>query len=320
MTAAAAETHTHAGTTFERFTLTADDGFALAAMRWVPPNPRAILQIAHGMSEYAFRYAPFAQACAAAGLAVYAHDHRGHGASIDASTPLGFYAESDGWGKVVGDLHTMHHHARGQHPKLPLFLFAHSMGTLIGRAYLLAHGGELSGAILSATGWRAGAINHALRLVALREAHKNGARAPSPRMSKLVFGSFNLRFRPARTAFDWLSRDTAAVDAYVADPLCGFPCSGTLWADLLGGVAAVERAENDPSQLTRSLPLLLIAGSHDPVSMGGLGHGQLAKRYRAAGNEHVEDKRYPEARHELINETNRDEVWRDIVGWVGKHT
>jgi alpha-beta hydrolase superfamily lysophospholipase len=138
--------------TFERFDLSADDGFRLSAMRWVPKAPRAILQVSHGMAEYASRYAPFAAACAAAGIGVYAHDHRGHGGSIDERTPLGFFGADDGWAKVVGDLHTMHERIRSDHPKVPVFFFGHSMGSFLGRAYLLAHGGDVAGAILSATG------------------------------------------------------------------------------------------------------------------------------------------------------------------------
>ena len=304
----------------ERFDLAAEDGFRLSAMRWVPKSPRAVLQISHGMAEYAARYAPFAAACAEAGVAVYAHDHRGHGASIDEGTPLGFFAAEDGWAKVVGDLHTMHEHARAEHPNVPVFFLGHSMGSFLGRAYLLAHGGEVAGAVLSATGWRAGPLNHVLRRVAQSESHKHGPRTPSGRMTSLVFGTFNLRFLPARTEFDWLSRDTTAVDEYIADPLCGFSCSGQLWTDFFAGVSEVEKAENDPSRLARALPLLLVVGSHDPVSLGGLGHAQLAKRYRAAGNVNVDDRRYPGARHELLHETNRHEVWSDIVGWIQKQS
>jgi alpha-beta hydrolase superfamily lysophospholipase len=298
----------------------AEDGFRLSARRWVPKAPRAILQLSHGIMEHASRYAPFAAACAAAGIAVYAHDHRGHGGSIDEGTPLGFFAAEAGWAKVVGDLFSMHEHARAEHPGVPVFFFGHSMGACLGRAHLLAHGGEVVGAVLSATSWRAGPLNHGLRLVAQRESRKHGPRAPSPRMSNMVFGTFNLRFRPARTDFDWLSRDTTKVDAYIADPLCGFPCSGQLWADFLGGLSQVEKAENDPSRLSPVLALLLVVGSHDPVSMWGLGHKQLAKRYRAAGNVDIDDRRYPEARHELINETNRNEVWNDIIGWIQKRS
>jgi alpha-beta hydrolase superfamily lysophospholipase len=308
-------------TPMERFTLTADDGVTLAAVRWGASDQkgrplRAVLELSHGMSEYAARYAPFASACAAAGIAVYGHDHRGHGGSIDTSTPLGHFADSDGFSKVVGDLHTVHRYIRGAHPGVPLFLFGHSMGSFLVRAYLLAHASVLSGAIISATGWRMGPINRALQWVARREVQKHGARAPSRLMAKLAFGSFNLQFMPARTSFDWLSRDPNVVDAYIADPLCGFDCTGKLWDDLLGGIHHIEKEEDDASRLSTTLPILLIAGGRDAVSIGGFASGQVAARYKAAGNPNITDRRYPGARHELVNETIRDEVFADLITWM----
>jgi alpha-beta hydrolase superfamily lysophospholipase len=301
----------------ERFPLAAADGFALSAMRWLPSrSPRAVLVVSHGMAEYAARYAPFAEACSTAGIAVYAHDHRGHGGSVDDATPRGHFADGDGWSKVRDDLERACEHARAAHPGAPVFLLGHSMGSFVARAHIVEHGEGLAGAILSATGWRLGAGNRMLASLARRQARKLGPRAPSPLMSKVVFGTFNLRFLPARTGFDWLSRDRGTVDAYIADPGCGFACSGQLWADLMSGVDALERAENEPARLPRSLPILLIAGSHDPVSMGGFGNEQLARRYRAAGNEHVLVRRYPRGRHELLNETNRAEVFADLLAWL----
>jgi alpha-beta hydrolase superfamily lysophospholipase len=302
---------------FERFTLTATDGFQLSAMRWLPRSePRAVLQLSHGMAEYAARYARFAEACIAQGIAVYAHDHRGHGDSIDASTPRGHFADEDGWAKVTGDLFTANAHVHRKHPNLPVFLFGHSMGSFVARAYLLEHATTVAGGILSATGWRQGPLASVARAIARGQGKKLGARTHSHLMTKLVFGTFNLRFRPVRTPFDWLSRDASEVDAYIASPQCGHHCSGTLWADLFGGARAVERLEKDRARPSRETPILLLAGTHDPVSIGGLGHGQLAALYRAAGNTRVTDRRYDKARHELLNETNRAEVTSDIIAWV----
>jgi alpha-beta hydrolase superfamily lysophospholipase len=300
----------------DRFTLHADDGFTLAASRWLPSGPpRAVLQLSHGLAEHAGRYAPFAAACAAAGIAVYAHDHRGHGGSVDETTPRGHYADQDGWRKLIADLHVVSRHARKEHPALPVFLFGHSMGSFVGRAYLLLHGVELAGAILSATGWRLGEGNRLLQWVARREARRLGPGAPSALMTKLVFGTFNVQFVPTRTRFDWLSREAREVDAYIADPLSGFHSSGQLWDDFLGGVYDLEKREDDPARLPR-VPLLLVAGSRDPVSMGGFANTQLSARYRAAGNTDVTDRRYPGGRHELLNETNRAEVFADLIAWI----
>ncbi|MFO0548080.1 MAG: alpha/beta fold hydrolase [Polyangiaceae bacterium] len=305
-------------TQLDRFTVPAHDGFPLAAIRWLPKEaPRAILQIAHGMAEHAPRYAPFARAAAAMGIAVYAHDHRGHGASINDSAPRGHFADQDGFEKVLRDIGSVGAAARAAHEGLPRFLLGHSMGSFFTRARVLEGDSDpLAGVILSATGWRLSFGNKIMQSFAKRQVKKHGASAPSPFMTKLVFGSFNLRFLPARTAFDWLSRDPAVVDAYMADPLCGFDCSGQLWSDLLGAVYEIEQKEGDPSKLPRDLPTLLVVGTHDPVSMGGLGHRQLAARYRAAGNNDVTDKYYEAGRHELLNETNRADVWSDILGWV----
>ena len=301
----------------ERQTLTAEDGFELAMVRWLPSGtPRAVLQISHGMAEYASRYAPFAEACTAAGIAVYAHDHRGHGGSIDVTTPRGHYADQDGWAKVVADLDDVHHRIRANHPNVPVFLLGHSMGSFIARAFLVRNPDALAGAIISATGWRTGPLGAAMRFFARREVRKHGAREPSALMAKLVFGTFNLQFAPTRTKFDWLSRDPEQVDLYVHDPMCGYDCSGKLWDDMLTGVAALEKDEDEPARLSKTLPLLCVAGTKDPTSMGGLGTGQVAKRYIAAGNPNVTDKRYPGARHELVNETNRTEVWSDLIQWI----
>lgn len=302
----------------ERQALTAADGFQLATMHWpAAGRPRAVLQLVHGMAEHLSRYAPFAEACAAANLAVFGHDQRGHGASINPHTPRGHFADEDGWAKVVADLALVHRHLGALYPGLPIFLFGHSMGAFVARAFLLQRADTLAGAILSATGWRTGLLGAVMRWFARREVRRHGPQAPSRLMTKLVFGTFNLQFAPTRTPFDWLSRDRAQVESYLKDPLCGFDCSGQLWVDLLTGERDLERAEDDPARLSPTLPLLLLAGRRDPVSLGGLGNRQLAKRYRQAGNQQVTVRGYPGARHELLNELNHDAVWGDLLQWIG---
>jgi alpha-beta hydrolase superfamily lysophospholipase len=306
--------------TFERLTIPARDGFQLAGVHWRPAGAvRAVLQLCHGMSEYAARYAAFAEAANAAGIAVVGHDHRGHGHSVDGSTPLGHYADHDGWNKVIGDVDTVNEKIRELYPDKPIILFGHSMGSFIARGYVLRHNRRVNGSIVSATGFRMGLGNRALQVVAEVEALRQGPRTPSALMAKLVFGSFNLQFRPNRTGFDWLSRDPVEVDKYIADPLCGFDCSGRLWADLLGAVYAIEQQEAEPFRLRAAPPVFIFAGSRDPVSMNGLGTWQLARRYRQAGHHDVTTKRYRDGRHEMVNETNRAEVWRDVIDWTLRH-
>ncbi|WP_374335924.1 lysophospholipase [Leeia sp.] len=303
-----------------RHTVQAEDGFGLALWAWEPEGaPRAVLLVAHGMAEHAARYARFAEACCAAGVAVYAHDHRGHGDSVGEGTPLGHFADHGGWQRVQDDLTVVQRWVQQRQPGVPQFAFGHSMGSFILRAWLLQHAASLAGAMVSATGWRLGPGNRLLASVARRQGRKRGFNQPCPTMHKLVFGSFNLQFLPARTGFDWLSRDRAEVDAYLADSRCGFHCTAQLWDDLLQGVAALEQAENHVHPEAARLPVLAVAGSRDPVSMGGLGCRQLVKRYQQAGNPDAQARIWPGGRHELLNEQNRDEVSQYLIDWMLQH-
>ena len=165
-------------------------------------------------------------------------------------TSLGHFADQGGWGKVVGDLASLNHHIRQQHPELPIFLLGHSMGSYISMAYLLHHSCSLQGAILSGSNYQPQALYRIARLIARFERWRQGPLGKSALIDFLSFGSFNKAFKPNRTAFDWLSRDPQEVDRYVADPLCGFRCSNQLWMDLLGGLADITR----PPTCGRSMP------------------------------------------------------------------
>ena len=299
------------------------DEVALQGYEWLPDgDPRAVVVIAHGMAEHARRYQRFAQALTDAGYAVYAYDHRGHGRTAQASgSPLGFFADEGGWDLVVGDLGAVREFAAARHPGLPLFVFSHSMGSLITRAYLQRHGAGLAGVVLSGTAGDPGPARLAGLVAAHLEARLRGRRTPSPTLDKLIFGSFNKPFERngvARTDFEWLSRDEAEVDAYVADPWCGFVCTTQFYADLLGGVAAIH----DPKRIAdvpADVPLYLIAGSADPV--GDQWKGVLAAKgqFQKAGVRDVRSEVYRGARHEILNETCRDRVTSDVIAWLDEH-
>lgn len=299
-----------------RATLTAADGVAIPLCQWRPEGPiRAVVLISHGMSEYAARYHRFASMLAEAGYAVYAHDHRGHGSS---PAPRGFFAAEDGWRKVVDDVETVRRHAAAEHPGQPLVLLGHSMGSFIARAYFLRYGAHLSGLMLSSTGYRQSALARLLGGLARCLGRRNGWDRPSRLMARLVFGSFNLGFPPWRTRMDWLSRDPAEVDAYIADPDCGFDPTPGLWADLFGGIMAMEAGEAAGTAINRHCRILLFAGSRDPVSLGRLALGQLEIRYRDAGVLDLQSKVYPGGRHEMLNERNRAEVEADLLHWLAQ--
>ncbi|HEX6959363.1 MAG TPA: alpha/beta hydrolase [Ferrovibrio sp.] len=291
------------------------DGILLRGYEWQPAQqPRAVVVIAHGMAEHAARYHRFAAALAAAGQAVYAFDHRGHGHTAPSVSELGHMADRDGWNRAVADLAGICEMARQRHPRVPLLLFGHSMGSFMAQQFLYQHGAMLAGCVLCASNGKPPKIAALGRLIARLERLRVGRRGISMLIHAMSFGAFNKRFAPARTEFDWLSRDPAEVDKYIADPFCGFPMTVQSWIDLLDALEAMARPKNQ-ARIPKTLPVFVIAGRHDPVSVGGRGLQQLLAAYRAAGLTRVESKFYPEARHELLNEINRDEVTADIIAF-----
>lgn len=296
------------------FWLTANDHSRLHVNQWMPDDaPRAVVMLAHGMAEHSARYERLAQALCDAGYGVYALDQRGHGRTADAGT-LGLYAEKDGWNKVVGDLASLNQHIGQQQPGLPIILLGHSMGSYIAQAFLLHHSASLQGAILSGSNFQPVALYRAARVIARIERARQGLRGRSVLIDFLSFGSFNKAFKPNRTAFDWLSRDPVEVDKYVNDPLCGFRCTNQLWIDLLGGLQHISKVSN-LAQIDPGLPVLVIGGECDPVSEGKR-LKSLAHALREAGCQNVQLTIYPQARHEVFNETNRDDVTADVVTWL----
>ncbi len=298
--------------------VTATDGTAVFTHRWLPAgDPKAVVVVAHGMAEHSARYARLAEALTEAGYAVYAPDHRGHGRTASAADH-GYFADADGWGTVVADLRSVTAHARSEHPGLPVFLLGHSMGSFLSRAYVIEDSRDLAGLVLSGTAGDPGAIGRVGAGIAAVEARLRGGRHTSTLLDKLTFGQYNAAFKPNRTDYDWLSRDDAEVDAYVADPLCGNTFTTGFFKDLFGGVADINDAKR-VAGVRRDLPVLLLAGDKDPVGDAGKGPRAVAQQYRDAGVSDVTCTIYPGARHEPFNETNRDEVTADVIRWLDAH-
>jgi len=298
------------------FTLTLLDGVDLFIYCWLPmEKPKAVVQIAHGLAEHAARSARLADALTAAGYAVYANDHRGHGRTVKSADDLGFFAERDGWRKCVNDLWQLNRHVAASHPGLPIVLLGHSMGSTLAEQFMGDHGDVLAGVVLSGANGKPTLLAKIGGAITWAERVRLGARGKSRLVQSLTFDAFNKNFAPARTAFDWLSRDPAEVDKYVADPLCGFPATVQLWIDLLDGWAAVSCPAHR-NRVPKALPLYLIAGGRDPVSGNTRQLEPWIAEHRAAGSMNLTHKFYSEARHELFNETNRDEVTADLIGWL----
>jgi alpha-beta hydrolase superfamily lysophospholipase len=281
------------------FTMTAADGTEVTVDRYSPDGePKAIVQIAHGMGEHARRYRRLAAALTGAGYVVYANDHRGHGRTAGTPDHYGDLGPG-GWAGLVSDLGELSTVARKEHPGIPLVLLGHSMGSFALQQYLLDHSADLDGAVLSGTS--------ALDLIA-------SGIDPS---QEVDLSAFNAPFQPSRTEYDWLSRDPAEVDAYVADPACGFGLGSSSVGGMLEGLAPTADQQR-LAVISRHLPIYLMSGEDDPLAGGGALIDVVADRYREAGVLDVTVARYQGARHELFNETNRDEVTADLLTWLDR--
>jgi len=302
----------------DTFTFKATDGTKIFTYRWLPAsktNIKAAVQIAHGMAEHAARYDRFAKKLVAAGFAVYANDHRGHGKTAGSLEKVGYLADENGWEKTVDDMHVLTGIIKKENPRKPVFLFGHSMGSFLSRHYAMLHGGEIAGLILSGTGGDPGLIGKIGLLVAKREAARKGKTTRSPFLDGLSFGAFNKKFKPNRTKFDWLSRDNAEVDKYIADPYCGEVFTAGFFCDMLGGLAFINKKGNI-AKIPTGLPVYLFSGSLDPVGANTKGVLQVYNALVKAGIRNVTYKFYKDGRHETLNETNRDEVMGDVIAWL----
>lgn len=301
--------------TADTFTLTSHDGTEIFVRRWLPEAaPKAVVQIAHGMAEHSQRYTRLADELTAAGYAVYAEDHRGHGETTTARD-IGYLGDNDGFASVVGDLATVQARAESENAGLPVFLIGHSMGSFLARAYAIQHGESLAGLVLSGTAGDPGLLGRVGTAIAKTESRLRGRRARSPLMTRLTFGQYNAAFKPARTEFDWLSRDESEVNAYVADPACGQVFTAGFYADLLPALARINN-DAEVASIPAALPIMVISGDKDPVGANGKGVRAVADQLRHAGVRDLTLQLYPGARHELFNETNRDEVTADVIAWL----
>jgi len=301
------------------FTFKGRDDYKISAYAWLPDTDQAewkgVVQISHGMAEHALRYGRFAKALNKAGYAVYAHDHRGHGNTIVNSDDTGFFASKDGWALVVDDIHVLNQTIGKTHPSLPIYLFAHSMGTFISQQYAAEYGENIAGLILSASIENAGLLRNIGLLIAKIERLRIGARGQSKLLNAMSFGDFNKPFKPSRTEFDWISRDNDEVDKYINDPHCGFIVTTQLWIDLLQGLGKMAQPSTREC-VANTLPILLITGGDDPVTQMGTTVDELKIAYEKAGVTNISTKKYADGRHESLNEINRDEVTSDIVAWL----
>ncbi|MCL2191015.1 MAG: lysophospholipase [Treponema sp.] len=285
-----------------------------------------MLNIAHGMAEHSGRYGWLAEKLCGAGIEVWAADQRGHGKTADAGVNapgkgglLGHCCDADTFERVTRDVHEISLEIRKTRPGVPLILLGHSWGSFIAQNYMGQKRDILDGCVLSGTrgpgGFKVRAGIPFMRALAALKGRRRG----SPLARAAADGPYNKAFRPNRTDFDWLSRDEAAVDSYCADPLCGGLCSTGFYRDLARGLHQIHRPES-MENIRRDLPVYIFCGSADPVGDMGASPTALVNAYRSLGIRDMEFVLYPGARHEPLNETNREEVAANLLSWIQRHT
>lgn len=303
-------------TDFLESTVNSPSGAALHLYSRMPErHVRAAIHINHGMAEHALRYGRFARELTKAGFAVFAHDHRGHGKTTAPDAPKGSFGSENGFERVIDDVLAVNKHIRARDPDTPVVCFGHSMGSIIALNFALCYPEKVDGLVCWNAGVETGGLARASTLILGVEKLLKGRKGISKLVRKLTFDTWNNTFKPNRTEFDWLSRDEAEVDKYVADPDCGFDVSIGLWLDLLSGVFYGGNDKN-LAGLARDLPVHVQGGGVDPCSNKGRDMRHLAARLEAAGLSDVTCAILPETRHESLNEINRTRTTADFVSWL----
>lgn len=304
----------------EEFYFKSKDGkHRLHGVRYLPKEGvpvRCVLQIVHGMAEYVERYEEFAAFLTEKGFAVTGEDHLGHGKSLGRTGKQGYFCSEDPATALVENVHRLREITAKRYQGIPYVLMGHSMGSFITRNYMIRYGKGLAGVILMGTGMEAPARVKLAKTAAEAQKLLVGDRHVSHVIDKMAFGDYNRKVEEPRTDFDWLSRDSSRVDRYIADPLCGFVFTVNGFRTLFELIFRLYRRE-DLARIPKELPVHLVSGTADPVGDYGSGVKRTYHSLREAGMKRLSMKLYPGARHELLNETNRQEVMEDLCQWMG---
>ncbi len=283
--------------------------------RWEPDGvAKAVVQILHGIADFAARYDEFADYLTKQGYLVVAEDHMGHGQSINGEGIQGYF--HGGWETAVEDSCTLLRSMREEFPDIPFVLFGHSMGSFMARTILCKYPDcGISAAIICGTCWTPTAMLPGVIKMCEAVCKRDGERNPSEKLQNSVFGSYNRRVEYPRTPYDWISRDQKKVDFYVEHPLCGFTATAGLLRDMMKGMYFIQRKEN-LNNMNKEIPVFFIAGGDDPVGGYGDGVRKAADKFRQHGVRDVSERIYPLCRHEILNEINRREIFEDIGEWL----
>ena len=304
--------------TFKDFYFNSSTGKNKIHARMCVPDaePRAIVQIIHGIAEYIGRYDEFMSFLADNGIIAVGTDHLGHGKSIESDEQTGFFAYDNGWDYVVRDEEVLRLAMHENYPELPIIVFGHSMGSFMARTLLIRYPDAFNAAIISGTGNQGAALVNGGLIMGNLVTGLNGAHHYSKFLNNLAFGSYNKIYDNPKTEYDWLSRDEANVQKYIDDPLCGFIPSCSLFRDMMTGVKFITNKKN-LTAMNKNMPVYFMSGDMDPVGECGKGVQKAYNNFLEAGMKDVSIKLYPGGRHEMLNEINKDEVYTDILAWLG---
>lgn len=294
------------------------DGSKSYIYRWEPDGNsefKGIVQVVHGSCEHSQRYIDFARFLTDNGYVVFSNDLRGHGLSVNNKEELGYFGDRDGWRLIVDDLNEINRLAKKQYRELKLVMLGHSMGSFLARHYAVLYGNEIDGLIATGTAHNPRTLLKLGKFLAERDIKKKGIRRKNELLNKMSYDSFSNQFKPIRTKQDWLSRDEKIVDKYIEDELCGFVFSSGAFRDMFDGLLFITN-KNNIKQTPRELPILLLSGSKDPVGDNGKMVVKAYNAYKAAGVKNIKMKLYDGMRHEILNEIDKEEVYKDILDWL----
>lgn len=296
--------------------LSADQKTKIGLSVWRPEKePIAVVQLVHGMAEFSERYDGFAAFLNSKGIVVAAHDHLGHGDSIQSTEDYGHFSDKKGVNLLLEDISFVHQKFQREYSQLPYFILGHSMGSFLLKSYLGSYSTSLDGAILMGSGWHSSVEMHAAEMLSSIVGAIYGKKHRSRLIDNLAFGGYNKPFEPSETTKDWLTRDKEEVEKYLQDKRTQFIFTATAYKDLFKAIR-IGSQKKRLRNIQKGLPILVISGTADPVGNYGKGVRRLAKRLSSETGNPIEVRLYEGSRHELLNELNKKEVFRDIYQWI----
>lgn len=302
------------------FTYKDQDDIEIFVYKWEPDSgqTKAVIQISHGVAEHGLRYQYIAEYLTSKGYSVYANDQRGHGKSIK-NNNVGYLGPT-GWEGTIKSIHELTNIIKKENPNIPVFFYGHSFGSLLGQDVVQQFGSDYKGVIFSGTTGGANKLLLKMGGILARRAAKKDPTSPNQKLNDMNMKPFNKRWskEPEATGFEWLSSDKEQVQKYIDDPLCGFVSPASYFAELIYGLGKVWKKSNE-MKIPKDLPFYFIAGEYDPVGGENKFIIQLINRYKKYGMKNIDQKFYPNLRHEIHNEVIKEEVYQDISNWLDSH-